>query len=169
MLKLTVAVLAVAMAGSAVAGWRDLRVDGSSEEAFATSLEAFKEELSPARRYVLGEALKDIWVEGTKLAEAEQREYTADEYYRQLHGLRYEEVVRLTDPTGDTAKERYRAASLSQRHSRPAMPVLGGTADRGAPPIGFSGQHVRGATQADMLPAGRDSAGHPCGAGGGVC
>src|ERR1044072_7943400 len=135
MLKLTIAVLAIALAGTASAGWRDLRVDGSSEESFASSLEAFKEELSPARRYVFREALKDIWLQGEKVAAAEQRDYTADEYYRQLDGLRYEEVVTLTDQTGDPAKDRYRAASLNNRYSRPAMPASmhGNMADR-APP-----------------------------------
>ena len=111
MLKLTVAVLAIVLAGTASAtGWRSLRVDGSSEAAFAESLAAFKKKLSPARRHVFGEALKDIWVQGTKDAEVEQREYTASEYYRQVDGLGYEEVVTFTDPTGDTAQMRYRAA-----------------------------------------------------------
>ena len=115
MLKLTIMVLAVALAGTAsAAGWRNLRVDGSSEEAFAQSLEVFKDKLSPKRTYAFGEALKDIWIQGAKAAEAEQREYTADEYYRQVDGLRYEEVVTYTDPTGDTAKERYRLAAQSQ-------------------------------------------------------
>jgi hypothetical protein len=144
MLKLTVAMLAVALAGTAAAGWRDLRVDGSSEDAFEKSLEAFREELSPARRYVFGEALKDIWLQGARQADAEQREYTAAEYYRQLHDLRYEEVVKLTDPSGDTAKDRYRTASLSQRYSRPAavLPSVA-VADRQPPPT-WNGQQVRG-------------------------
>jgi opacity protein-like surface antigen len=123
MLKLAVAVLAVALAGSAsAAGWRSLQVDGSGEEAFAKSLEAFKEKMSPAREYVLGEALKDIWARGAKAAEAEQREYTADEYYRQVDGLRYEEVVKYTDPSGDTAKRRYRLAAQSAHHARAPAP-----------------------------------------------
>ena len=105
MLKLAVAALAVALAGPTAAGWRDLRVDGSSEEAFARSMTAFKDELSPTREYVFGEALKDIWTQRATAAEAEQREYTADEYYKLLDGLRYEEVVNYTDPTGETAKE----------------------------------------------------------------
>jgi len=113
MLKLTVAVVVFAVAGSAAAGWRDLRIDGSSEEAFAQSMTAFKDELSSAREYVFGEALKDIWNEGAKAAEADQREYTADEYYSVLDGLSYEDVVSYTDPTGDTAKTRYRKAKLS--------------------------------------------------------
>ena len=45
MLKLTVAVLAVALAGTAsAAGWRSLRVDASSEAAFEQSLAVFKDE-----------------------------------------------------------------------------------------------------------------------------
>jgi hypothetical protein len=103
-----------ALAGTANAdGWRDLRVDGSSKEAFAQSLEAFKKRLPSAREYAFGEALKDIWIQGAKAAESEQRDYTADEYYRQLDGLRYKEIVKYTDPTGETANNRYRAA-LSQ-------------------------------------------------------
>ena len=115
MLRLTIALLAVAFAATASAGWRDLRVDGSSDEAFAKSLDVFKEELSPARQYVFGEALKDIWVAGAKQADAEQRQYTAGEYYAQLDGLTYEEVVTLTDPTGETAKRRYDEAGRTAR------------------------------------------------------
>ncbi len=61
--------------------------------------------------YVFGEALKDIWVQRATAAEAEQREYTASDYYADVNGLSYEEVVTFTDPTGDTAKQRYRIAS----------------------------------------------------------
>jgi uncharacterized membrane protein len=114
MLKLAVAVLSVVLAGAASAvGWRDLRVDGSSDEAFAKSLAAFNEKLSPTRRYVFGQALKDIWNQGKQAAKAEQREYTASEYYRQLDGLTYEEVVTATDPSGATAKERHADAGRS--------------------------------------------------------
>jgi hypothetical protein len=116
MLKLTVAVLAVALAGAAnAAGWRSLRLDASSEEAFVQSVEAFEKKLSPARDWVFRQALRDIWTQGTKSATAEQREYTEAEYRRQVDGLSYEEVVTLTDPTGKTAKDRYRTASLSAR------------------------------------------------------
>src|SRR5690348_12159968 len=139
MLKLTVAVLAIVLASSAAAGWRNLRIDGSSEEAFAKSLDEFKDKLSPAHRYVCGEALKDIWVQGERAAQAEQREYTDSEYYAQVHGLGYKEIVTLTDPTGDTAKERYRTASLSQRYTAPAV-RSGNWTGGGSPPIGFSGQ-----------------------------
>ena len=122
MLKLTVAALAVALAGTAAAGWRELRVDGSSEVAFTQSMDAFKKELSPAREYVFGEALKDIWIQRATAAEAEQRDYTADEYYELLDGLTYEDVVRYTDPTGDTAKTRYRNAAQSAHRAPPRVP-----------------------------------------------
>ena len=128
MLKITITVLAIALAGTAnAAGWRSLRVNGNSDEAFAESLEAFKEKMSPTRAYVFGEALKDIWIQGAKTAEAEQREYTADEYYRQLDGMGYKEVVKFTDPTGDTAKMRYKAASLGSRTRLRAPPNTANT------------------------------------------
>ena len=58
MLKLTVAVLAIALAGTAgAAGWRDLKIDGTSEAAFQQSLAAFSEELSRERNQVFTAAL----------------------------------------------------------------------------------------------------------------
>jgi hypothetical protein len=118
MLKLTITVLAVALAGTASAGWRSLRVDASSEAAFEQSLAEFKDKLSPARRYVFGESLKDIWRAGSSAAATEQREYTEADYYRQLHGLSYNEVVKFVDPTGETAW-RHRAAYSPPRRGRP--------------------------------------------------
>ena len=112
MVKTIVTVLAVIFAGTASAGgWRDLRVDGSSEEAFAQSMEAFKEKLPRQRRYVFVLAMQDIWVQGVEAAKATDREYTAIEYIRQTNGMGYHEVVTLLDPTGQTARARYRTAS----------------------------------------------------------
>jgi outer membrane murein-binding lipoprotein Lpp len=83
MLKITLAVFAVVLAGTAsAAGWRSLRVDASSEAAFEQSLAQFKEKLSPGRRYAFGKALQDIWAAGTEAAEAEQRAYTTADHYR---------------------------------------------------------------------------------------
>jgi hypothetical protein len=111
MLKLTIAALAFALAGTAAAGWRDLRIDGSSEASFAESMEAFKEKLPRARFYVFVLAMQQIWVQGVEDAKATDREYTAIEYFRQTNGLVYDEVVTLLDPTGQTARARYRQAS----------------------------------------------------------
>ena len=120
MLKITAAVLAVALAGTASAGgWRNLRIDGSSEAAFAESMEAFKEKLPRARRAVFVLAMQDIWVQGVEAAKATDREYTAIEYFRQTHGLRYDDVVTLLDPTGQTARARYREASRLYARAAP--------------------------------------------------
>ena len=159
MLKLTVALLAIALASSAgAAGWKSLRVDGSNEAAFAQSLDVFKQKLSPVRRYVFGEALKDIWLQGTKKAKAEQREYTASDYYRQVDGLGYEEIVTLTDPTGETARQRRTAFYRSEEGRQMAARVGpgGGSSNRNpnelkrqigtmaSAPIGPHGEQVRG-------------------------
>jgi hypothetical protein len=144
MLKLTIAVVAIALAGTASAeNWKDLRVDGSSEDAFAQSLAEFKEKLSPARAYVFGGALKDIWIQGVKAAEAEQREYTASDYYAQVDGLRYEQVVTLADPTGATAKSRM----LEGRSYARVAPAN----TRGSPwPVSQTRPHVRGLDAAGL-------------------
>jgi hypothetical protein len=146
MLKLTIVTLAFALAGTAsAAGWRALTVDGSSEEAFAQSLAVFKKELSPARAAVFGEALKDIWLQGTKSAEAEQREYTAADYYEQLDGLSYKQIVNWTDPTGKTARVRYQRASLSARRSPGVtMASINPPWPQRPPPIGPTGEQRRG-------------------------
>jgi hypothetical protein len=105
MLKLTAAMLAIALAGTASAAkWRDLRVDGSSEEAFAQSLEVFKDKLPPSRWYTFDHVLGTIWLQETLAAAAEQREYTRDDYLRQLDGLTYNEIGRVLDPTGNWAQ-----------------------------------------------------------------
>ena len=109
MLKLTAAMLAIALAGTASAAkWRDLRVDGSSEEAFAQSLEVFKDKLPQSRWYTFDHVLGNIWLKETLAAAAEQREYTRDDYLRQLDGLTYNEVFRVLGPTG-YLEQQYRA------------------------------------------------------------
>ena len=151
MLKLTVAVLAVALAGTAsAAGWRSLRLDGQSEAGFDQSLAEFREKLTNGRRYAFTLALYDIWDQGTKTAEAEQREYTAADYRRQLDGLGYEQVVTLTDPTGETARRNradynpYLTGDARQRVAMGPTSARSGTGGYQAAPIGSTGEQVRG-------------------------
>src|SRR5262245_23711146 len=133
MLKLTSAIVAVALAGTAsAAGWRSMRLEASDEARFTKSGTAMLEELSPAHRHVLRLALKDIWVQGKERAAANQTEYTAGEFLRQVDGLGYDDIVTLTDPTGDTAKARYRTAALSVPRGSPRTGGSG-VADRGQP------------------------------------
>jgi hypothetical protein len=96
--------------------------DGSSEASVAESMEAFKEKLPRDRLYVFVLAMQDIWVQGVEAAKATDREYTAIEYFRQTNGLGYDEVVTLLDPTGQTARARYREASRFPRFYARAAP-----------------------------------------------
>jgi hypothetical protein len=111
MSKLIVAVLAVAFVGCAAAEeWPLLQIDASSQRAFKRSLETAKDELSRENLYMLGGALKHIWNEGVRTAEAEDGEYSAKDYFRQIDGLTYEQVVHFTDATYEAAQAEYRAA-----------------------------------------------------------
>jgi len=115
MLKLTVAVLAVVLAGTAsAAGWRDLRIDASSAASYSESIATFQQKLSPSRRIAFARSLNDIWLRGSQLAEERQIEFTDADYFGVLHGLRYEEVVTLADPSGKKAGQ-YRAEYYASR------------------------------------------------------
>jgi hypothetical protein len=124
MLKLTVAVLAVVLAGTAsAAGWRSLRIDASSEATFSESIATFQQKLTPSRRIAFVRSLQDIWLHGTTHAVGE---YTEADYLRQVHGLGYEEVVNLVDPTGKKEGQ-YRAEYYYSRSG-------GVITNTGAPP-----------------------------------
>ena len=147
MLKLTVAVLAVVLAGTAsAAGWRDLRIDASSAASYSESIATFQQKLTPSRRIAFARSLQDVWLRGSQLAEERQLEFTDADYFRVLHGLGYEEVVTLADPSGKKAGQ-YRAEYYAGRQGGPLgtspapspygndsalMPVYG-TAYRGLP------------------------------------
>jgi hypothetical protein len=124
MLKLTVVVLAVALAGTAnAAGWRSLRIDASSEASFDESVAALQEKLPRVRRAVFERSLQDIWVERTRAAAADQREYTAGDYRRLLDGLSYKDVITFTDPTGETAERYWDQAYARLNSTRTARPA----------------------------------------------
>jgi len=122
MLKLTVATLAIVLAGTAsAAGWRDLRIDASSAASYSESIATFQQKLSPSRRIAFARSLHDIWLRGSQLAEERQSEFTDADYFGVLHGLRYEEVVTLTDPSGKK-EGRYRAEYYASRAYGGAAP-----------------------------------------------
>lgn len=111
MTKLIVAVSALVLAASAqAAAWRGLRIDGSSEASFKASVALLQEHLPWIKGRMFEMSLQDIWRQGSKRAEAEQRQYTAREYFQRLDGLGYKDVLQLDDPTGEKTKERYRQA-----------------------------------------------------------
>jgi hypothetical protein len=150
MVKLSVALLAIALAGTAsAAGWRSLRIDASSEASFNQSVELFRDKLSPSRRHAFERSLQQIWLQGENEAAASQREYTQDDYFAQLDGLGYEEVVRVTDPTGEQA-QKFRAEYYYARGPAPAPAPL--SLDQPPAPKGWNGEQLRGGTALDRLP-----------------
>ena len=129
MFRVIFAVLAIALAGTAsAAGWRKLSIDASSETAFEESVATLQDKLSPSRRAAFDQSLQDIWRDGAQRALAEQREYTNEDFLRQLDGLGYDDVVRVTDPTGEKA-QRYRAQYYYARRGG----VPSATGSRGLP------------------------------------
>lgn len=124
MLKLSLAVLAVALAGSAsAAGWRGLSIDGSNEASFKESVQLLQDKLSRTRAGLLALALQDLWVMGAERAKSAEREFTAEEYFAQVDGLGYKEVIALADPTGEkmrTRRAEYWAAVAAQSRLRPS-------------------------------------------------
>ena len=146
-MRFIVAMLSLVLAGTAsAAGWRDLRIDASSEAALQESVATFQEKLSPSRRLAFFRSLQDIWLIGTRTAEEQQREYASADYLRQLHGLGYEEVVKLTDPTGK-AEGRYRAEYYASRASTgPGRVSRPYPCDCGYPIFGYTYENWRGRT-----------------------
>ena len=122
-MKLTVAVFAIALVGGA--GADEWRIDASSHRDFKRSLEAAKEQLSPENLEMRGGALKHIWNEGARAAEAADRRYSDKDYFRQIDGLTYEQVVHFTDETyaaalaHDAASNEGLAAPSARRRSAP--------------------------------------------------
>jgi len=148
MLKLKVAAtaLAIALAGTASAGWRTMRVEAADLSSFEESVGAFEEELSAARHYVFMLALRDIWAQGVQRAGAEQREYTEAEYFRQLDGLTYDDIVTLADPSGEITRDRYRAgvAKTIANRGPGVAPGVSPQASNNVTPVGGPGGQYRG-------------------------
>jgi hypothetical protein len=144
MLKLTVVVLAFALAGSAsAAGWRSLRLDATSEAAFEQSVEVFKDKLSPSRRHAFEGALQDIWTQRVP----SKRQYTKEDYYAELDGLSYEQVVRILDPTGEL-EQQYRAQYFYARGGGGAAFTTPESPWPQRDPPKVNGQTCRGCTRA---------------------
>ena len=148
MLKLKVAAtaLAIALAGTASAGWRTMRVEAADLSSFEESVAAFEGELSTARHYVFMLALRDIWAQGVQRAGAEQREYTEAEYFRQLDGLTYDDIVTLADPSGEITRDRYRAgvAKTIANRGPGVAPGVSPQASNNVTPVGGPGGQYRG-------------------------
>src|SRR5260221_101341 len=116
----SITVLLLACGASANAsGWRDLRIDASSDSRFTDSVQQMRGELPYHHAVLFVLVLKDL---ETRFAPAE--------YHRQLDGLGYKQVVHLASP--NVAAEYL--AHYARLHSRDAAD------NTGAPTFqGFSG------------------------------
>lgn len=98
-MKLALVIVAMVLAGCASTGtWRDLQIDGSSQSSIDRSVFLIQQELPGYRRERFDMVLSDLWITGTLNAEAEGTDYTEDDYFAQLDGLRYEDVLDLAGP-----------------------------------------------------------------------
>lgn len=89
----------MALAGCASTGiWRDLRIDGSSESSINKSVFLIQQELPAYRRERFDMVLADLWITGNLNAEIAGTDYSENDYYAQLDGLRYEDVLDLAGP-----------------------------------------------------------------------
>jgi hypothetical protein len=137
MSKLTLVVVTVAIAGCASTGtWRDLRIDGSSQASIESSVFLIQQELPAYRRERFDMVLSDLWITATLDAETEGTEYTEADYFAQLDGLRYEDVLDLAGP--DTTPRYWAVVQAGGRRGAQDVnkrPWPGTDPDRFPPPI----------------------------------
>jgi hypothetical protein len=150
MSKLTIVVSAVVVAGCAsTQEWRALRIDGSSQAGFESSVSLIQREMPTTRRRFFDLALADIWVTGRMDANvAASGDFTAEDYFRQLDGLDYEGVIELADSAGPSISRQYaqdRAARVQNlRRSAPGVTNSGWTAVQSS---GFTNGPLNGGAQ----------------------
>jgi hypothetical protein len=118
--SLTVLMLVCGTNASASArGWRDLRIDASSDSRFNESVQQMRNELPYHRAVFFVLVLKDL-----------KKRFAPTEYRQQLDGLTYKQIAHLASPTVSDEYLTYYA----RLHSR-------GAADPSGAPMfqGFSG------------------------------
>lgn len=99
MSKVAYTVIGLALAGCASTdGWRTLRIDGSSQSSIDRSVSSIQQQLPASRRERFDMVLVDLWITGTLNSEAAGAEYTEHDYFAQLDGLGYEDVLDLAGP-----------------------------------------------------------------------
>ena len=102
--SLTVLML-VCGANASARGWRELRIDASSDSRFVDSVQQMRDELPYRRAVVFVLTLKDL-----------KARFSPVEYREHLNGLSYNEIVRLGSPN---VTAEYRAYSASLPHGGP--------------------------------------------------
>lgn len=114
MQKIVCSLVVVALGGCSSTGvWRTLRIDGGSQSSVDSSVSLIQQELSPVRRERFDMVLADLWITGSLNAEAEGAEYSENDYFALLDGLRYKEVIELAGP--DTTPRYWAAVQAGRR------------------------------------------------------
>lgn len=111
----------IVLAGCAsTSGWRSLRIDATDQASFEASVVAFQEELPPNRGQLFALALQDIWIASSLTASDDAGGYTAEDYFEQLDGLGYKEVIDLAESSELLAFEDF---APRVRRAPPRAPV----------------------------------------------
>jgi len=113
--KLAVVLVGLALAGCAsTSGSHALRIDATSQSNFEASVAAFQQALPPNRRLRFEVALQELWKSTASKAGTESSvDQTTKDYFAQLNGLDYEQVISLAGPE---AKERYQSLLLPDKY-----------------------------------------------------
>jgi hypothetical protein len=124
----------MALAGCAgTSGWHALRIDATSASHFEASVAALRQTLPPNHRLFFEVALQELWNSTASKVGAESSvgEATKD-YFAQLDGLGYEQVISLAGPE---AKQKYlalaprnpmtQAPTAARKNSWPSLSMLG--------------------------------------------
>src|SRR5262245_33761337 len=106
--SVTVLLLACAASASAT-GWRDLRIDASSDSRFNDSVQQMRNQLPYHRAVFFVFALDDLKAHSTPA-----------EYRKQLDGLTYKEIARLASPAVSEKYLTYYATHGATQNALPA-------------------------------------------------
>lgn len=132
---------------ASTSGWRALSIDGSTQATFEESVASLQQALPQSRRQRLNFALADIWVAGTIDSALDgSGEYEPEEYFAQLDGLGYRDVIDLATARGSFLSER----SASTRGARKS-PVPAGAAFQGKGFTANGGGYTRGGGRTDIF------------------
>jgi hypothetical protein len=101
------ALVLVCSASASARGWRDLRIDASSDSSFAESVQQMRDELPYHHALFFVLTLKDL-----------KARFSPAEYRRQLDGLSYRQIARLASPN-------VTAAYLASYTGRPVAQPFG--------------------------------------------
>ena len=138
--------LVLAMAGCATAPTNRetaLRIDATDVTTFKTSVAALQHRLRPDYQLRFVAALQEIWrATASKAGPDSSEDETTRQYFAQVDGLAYEQIVRLGGPAAELAYQALLVQQLNVPRTRGAGPGFAGWPDSGAGMIGGNNSGV---------------------------